>query len=155
VWIHRAYSNLYLFGAQGLRYSPGWAVGGWFVPFLNLVRPVQVMQEIWRASSPAVRPDERAAWQAEGLSPRVAFWWAAYLFSGFFGAFAVVSQNRAVEARDFPALRSATNTMIIAEAAMIGAIVLAVAVVVGVYGRQKQKFLQLSAPQPDWDRGVE
>lgn len=155
VWIHRAYSNLYLFGARGLRYSPGWAVGGWFIPILNLVRPVQVMQEIWRASSPAVRPDEPSAWQAEGLSPRVGFWWAVYLFSGFFATFAFYSQNHAIETRDFPALRSATNTMIISEAVTLGAIIMAVAVVVGVYSRQKQKFLQLSAPPPDWDRGVE
>jgi hypothetical protein len=33
-----------------MTYSSGWAVGYFFVPLLNLFRPYQVMQEIWKAS---------------------------------------------------------------------------------------------------------
>ena len=49
-WIYRAYKNIQGFGAEGLRFSPGWAVGYYFIPILSLIRPVQVMSEIWRAS---------------------------------------------------------------------------------------------------------
>jgi hypothetical protein len=58
IWFHRAYKNLRPLGAVNLTYSPGWAVGGFFVPFLNLVRPFQVMREIWKASDP-----KGIAWQ--------------------------------------------------------------------------------------------
>ena len=49
-WIYRAYKNIQGFGAEGLRFSPGWAMGYYFIPILSLIRPVQVMSEIWRAS---------------------------------------------------------------------------------------------------------
>lgn len=54
VWFRRAYRNLPILGAESLRFSNGWAVGAWFVPFLNLVRPKQLADDIWRASDPAL-----------------------------------------------------------------------------------------------------
>ncbi len=41
MWFHRVYRNLPALGAAGLKYTPGWAVGFWFIPFLNFVRPAQ------------------------------------------------------------------------------------------------------------------
>ncbi len=32
MWIHRASKNLRPLGAAGQRFSPGWAIGWWFVP---------------------------------------------------------------------------------------------------------------------------
>jgi hypothetical protein len=46
VWFHRAYTNLHSLGMEPLRLRAGWAVGGWFVPILNLVRPKQIMSDI-------------------------------------------------------------------------------------------------------------
>ena len=37
VWPYRAYENLRALGVLSLRWGTGWAVGGWFVPFLNFV----------------------------------------------------------------------------------------------------------------------
>jgi hypothetical protein len=51
VWIHRANSNCRALGAQGMRFTPGWAVGYHFIPFVNLVMPYNAMAEIWRASA--------------------------------------------------------------------------------------------------------
>ena len=42
-WIYRAHKNLRALGATDLKYSPGWAIGGFFIPFLNIVRPYQVV----------------------------------------------------------------------------------------------------------------
>jgi Domain of unknown function (DUF4328) len=50
MWMHRAYRNLPALRAQALRWSPGWAAGGWFIPFANLVIPFQVMRELWHHS---------------------------------------------------------------------------------------------------------
>jgi len=46
MWFRRAYYNLHSVGCY-LQFSEGWAAGCWFVPFLNLVRPYQIMREIW------------------------------------------------------------------------------------------------------------
>lgn len=50
IWQHRAQKNLEGLGATWLRFTPGWAVGWWFVPFANLVKPFQTMRELWKAS---------------------------------------------------------------------------------------------------------
>src|ERR1700754_3506800 len=49
VWIHRANRNARALGAVGMRFSPGWAVGWFFVPIANLWKPYQAMKEIWQA----------------------------------------------------------------------------------------------------------
>src|SRR5947209_8456564 len=36
MWIYRANHNVRALGARELRYTPGWAVGWFFVPILNL-----------------------------------------------------------------------------------------------------------------------
>jgi hypothetical protein len=72
-WIYRAYKNIQGFGAEGLRFSPGWAVGYYFIPILSLIRPVQVMSEIWRAS------DDPRNWPQRPGSWVIASWWTLFL----------------------------------------------------------------------------
>jgi hypothetical protein len=72
-WIYRSYKNIQGFGAQGLRFSPGWAVGYYFIPILSLIRPVQVMSEIWRAS------DDPRDWPKRPGSWLIASWWTLFL----------------------------------------------------------------------------
>jgi hypothetical protein len=45
-WFRRAYFNLHL-RANELSQSEGWAAGSWFVPFVNLYRPYQIMKELF------------------------------------------------------------------------------------------------------------
>ncbi len=81
-WWHRAYRNLTWLGASKPRYTPGWAVGYWFVPFLNLLRPYQIAKELWIGSAP------RAAAIQQPPSPStavVAAWWAVWILNGFVG----------------------------------------------------------------------
>ncbi len=50
-WFHRAYANLASVSGGGAnRFSPSWAVIGWAVPILNLVRPPQIMSDLTRRS---------------------------------------------------------------------------------------------------------
>lgn len=72
-WIYRAYKNIQGFDAEGLRFSPGWAVGYYFIPILSLIRPVQVMSEIWRAS------EDPRSWPLRPGSWVIASWWTLFL----------------------------------------------------------------------------
>jgi len=88
VWFHRAHKNLPALGGRELKYTPGWAVGGFFVPFLNLVRPLQVMREIWHGSDPAGLERDAAATDPAtrnqlGTPPLVGWWWALFLITSF------------------------------------------------------------------------
>jgi len=76
-WIHRANLNCHGFGAKDMRFTPGWAVGYYFIPFVNLVRPYQVMKEIWQVSK---NPQNWLSVSAGGL---VILWWSLQIASGF------------------------------------------------------------------------
>lgn len=54
MWLYRAHSNLPAFGTprHSLSYSSGWAVGSFFVPFVNLVVPYRAVKELWQKSEP-------------------------------------------------------------------------------------------------------
>ena len=54
-WFHRAYRNLEPLGQQQ-RYSPGWAIGGWFVPIGNWFIVKKEVNDIWRGTSPVGSP---------------------------------------------------------------------------------------------------
>jgi hypothetical protein len=80
-WFYRAYKNLRGAGLSGLKYRPGWAVGGFFVPFLNLVRPLEIMKEVWRGSAFLAGTSGEAEWQAIKPDPVVGLWWGLLLVS--------------------------------------------------------------------------
>jgi hypothetical protein len=81
-WIFRANRNARALGAQGMRFTPGWSVGWYFVPIMSLWKPFQAMREIWQAS---VQPGN---WQAVPTPPLIGWWWALYLINLFLGQIA-------------------------------------------------------------------
>src|SRR5262245_416394 len=52
VWQWRIAKNVDDSSDVPTRFRPGWSIGGWFVPLANLVIPVLVMQDLWRAAEP-------------------------------------------------------------------------------------------------------
>jgi heme/copper-type cytochrome/quinol oxidase subunit 2 len=77
VWTYRASSNAHKLGAQGLRYSPRWAVGGFFIPLGNLWMPYQAMKEIAQASR------DPSGWQSRGWPRSLPLWWFSWLATYF------------------------------------------------------------------------
>ena len=55
VWMWRAASNVALFGRVRPKFTPGWAIGGWFIPFANFVIPGMQMFDIDKGSGPRLR----------------------------------------------------------------------------------------------------
>ena len=55
------------------RYTHGWAIGAWFVPILNLWRPKQVINDVWRAGGRDAG-DAEPGWLL--LS-----WWLLWMFA--------------------------------------------------------------------------
>ena len=68
IWLHRARRGAEALGGEQ-RHGRGWVIGAWFVPFANLVLPVRIVADVYRASAPptVARP------VPAGL---VAAWWA-------------------------------------------------------------------------------
>lgn len=134
-WMRRAYNNLPAFGMEEPKYSPGWAMWGFLVPFLNLIRPYQVMKELWRASDPDVRPGP--GWVNVRVSPLVGWWWGTYLLMNFVASLAVrIALEGGTEAGDILVV---TQLDVASSALTIPAAVFAAGVVREIMVKQAQK----------------
>ena len=72
-WIYRTNANAHLVDADEMTITPGWSVGWFFIPFLNLVMPYRGVNETWQAT-------QKAAGGFEALrSPLVGWWWGLWL----------------------------------------------------------------------------
>ncbi len=72
-WIYRVACNVRALGAKGLDDSPGWAVGWYAVPVMNLVRPMRAMTQVWLASQAPAR------WQKLGTPRLLGVWWGFWI----------------------------------------------------------------------------
>jgi hypothetical protein len=118
-WTSRAYRNLPALGAAHLRFTQGWAVGSWFVPFLNFVRPKQILDDIWRVSC---GEDGVADWHGRRVSPLLHLWWGLWIFGGLLGLTMPDSAN-------LSSLQRAAVTGCVADGILIVACALAIVVI--------------------------
>lgn len=137
LWLHQAYRNLRLVGTKRSRFTARWAVGYWFVPFLNFVRPYQVVKELWQRSESLNDRDSFTGLPAPALLP---WWWGTYL-TGLFGR---MQATLALGARSLHEPSTVTDATIVGDAAGVVAAVLAIMVVRGISGHQ-----QLFQAEPD------
>lgn len=144
VWFRRAYRNLLALDASSaMQYGPGWAVGAWFVPFLNLIRPKRIMDDIWRGTDPA--PHVRTATPREAKSPALILaWWIAWLVSLWAGRAAF---RAFMSAETIPELTSAYRLSIGVSLADIAVGILAIAVVLRVSQRQRTRAMVLASEE--------
>ena len=81
VWTYRLNRNLQALGVAGLQFSPGWAVGYFFIPVISLWRPYQIFREIWQASDPGPAPRSGRAWQNIAPPALLGFWWVIWMIT--------------------------------------------------------------------------
>jgi uncharacterized protein DUF4328/uncharacterized protein DUF4339 len=125
-WAYQAYQNLKAFRVRNLRFTPGWAAGGFFVPFLNFVRPFQVFRELWKASDPSSNEEN---WVSASTGPLLIAWWAGFLFMCLLGQIAL----------HLPTDVDASGFGMFSDLVSIAATVLAILVVRKINERQQTK----------------
>jgi uncharacterized protein DUF4328 len=143
LWQYRAHANLRALGADNLSYSPGWAVGWWFIPFANIVLPYLTVRELWKASD---RDASAIDWKARGGAAIVAVWWAARL------ATQALFQSGSIFTRESLTLTSTTTSsalFLAGDLVMIAWAVVAILLVRGVDARQEAK----NRRQASWAQG--
>lgn len=82
-WFRRAYFNLHLL-LQDLKFTEGWASGAWFVPFLNLFRPVEIMKELYLRTSQILTEKNV---RFDNKKNVINIWWAFWIISGVISNF--------------------------------------------------------------------
>ncbi len=142
-WVYRASKNLGALNAAGQRFSPGWSVGWWFVPIMNLFRPYQVMREIWRGSDPRVTDQDPSAWQYVPPSPILGWWWGIWIVSNLIA----IGVSRVLTSDDIPPedLLTAHYFSLVWDGLTIVAAVMAFMLVRGITSNQDAKHLNLDS----------
>jgi len=127
-WVYRAYKNIQGFGAEDLRYSPSWAVAYYFMPILGLIRPVQVMNEIWRAS------EDPRDWRHRPGSWLIGSWWTLFLV---YALITQISLQLAIQASNNDQWNFAAIMAILGDLFSIPLSIAALRLVTEVFRRQK------------------
>jgi hypothetical protein len=152
VWQYRGHANLYAAGVDRLRITPGWAVGWWFVPFANLVKPFQSVRELWKASEGSAQWWETKTW------PVIGWWWAGYLVFNILDV--VASAYFADESVTVDSLITGDKISIAGDVGSIATAILAIWIVRSVIRRQVDLEVRpvsngFIPPRPDLpDRGL-
>lgn len=133
-WLHRVVANNAALGARALRFTPGAAIGWWFVPLANWVMPYRVVAEAWRAADPQLpwsTPDQRAMRSVPAL---LSSWWLALAGGSVLASIANVTGNSSTAGLD--ALHTATLLFMAASLLLAGAGVLGAVTVLRLSRRQ-------------------
>ena len=136
VWLYRAANNVRAFDPScRTDYSPGWAVGSFFVPFVNLLVPFRAVKEVWQKSAP---PD--AAMLAEPSPPAsFSLWWVFWLLSCF-----ATNISFRLSLNDNVPESTATQVSILASALSIVAAFFAYTVVTAIDKKQEETSRRLN-----------
>lgn len=87
MWFYRAGQNVHLAGVKYLNYTPGWYVGWFFIPFVQIVMPFITTIELWKASSSMSERDDDNNWKNNGVSIYVHLWYISFLLMLFVGTY--------------------------------------------------------------------
>ena len=128
-WFVRVRANAGVFDPGEQSMKPWWAIGGWFVPFVNLWYPRRVTLEIWDASRPV------GARRSHAL---VNIWWTLWLLSLFSDRLGITDYGK-TEAAD--QISAAAYQLMISDGLDIAAAALAILVVLRLTRMQHEKAL--------------
>ena len=78
-WLYRANYNVKQLGAKDMEFTPGWSIGYYFIPIVNLWKPFQAMKDLWKTS---VNPTN---WQSLKSPSTIALWWGLWIVSNLLG----------------------------------------------------------------------
>lgn len=119
IWQRRFNLRLRALGREGMRFSPGWSVAWYFVPFANFVLPPQVMQESWQASDPDSGATE---WKDSRPSSLVYAWWSTFIIGNIVSR-AGLTSGLAGD-RNAPLLTDALSAVLVVTAGILAVILI-------------------------------
>lgn len=102
IWTFQMSRAVARYGPHDRKWTPGWAVGGWFIPFANCVIPLLVMVENEKIATAASRSNgDVRAWRSVPVWPGTIIAWCVYIGGGFLVSIASDSLS-VTDSDDFP-----------------------------------------------------
>ncbi len=135
IWTYRTYQNLRALRAEDTRFSPGWTIGGWLIPVVNLLMPFFIFQEMWKASS-----TERPSWRQSPGDSVIVLWWSIGLIGVIGSTIAAVLRAEAIDDLSFSAASSSNWALVAMILFSAGYALLTIAVLWRLAGRQRSTY---------------
>ena len=82
VYLYRASKNTELWDTAPRTWTPGWAIGGWFIPIANFVIPALVVSDSWRRTPEPPPNPEYGRHNSTGI---IWLWWVPFVI-GYVGS---------------------------------------------------------------------
>ncbi|HEX8197618.1 MAG TPA: DUF4328 domain-containing protein [Pyrinomonadaceae bacterium] len=146
LWLYRCYKNLAALKSGSPEYTPGWAIGWWFIPFANLIKPLGVVRDLWNESDPDFDPELNFLSNSVGTPALLGWWWVFWLLSNF----SANITGRLSDVESAEGLRTLSIALIIASLFGIVAAALAILVVKNITKRQEARFSRMGDIQPQF-----
>jgi len=127
-WVLLANFNCHGFGVPGMKFTPGWSIGWYFIPIANFWKPYQAMKEIWKVST---NPND---WQNEAGSPLLERWWASWLI---FNILAQISYRASSRVDTISSLEAATTVSTVSGVVEISLYIAAIQLVSTIFTKQE------------------
>ncbi|MCF7561492.1 DUF4328 domain-containing protein [Sabulilitoribacter multivorans] len=137
-WFRRAYGNLIRLDVN-MEYTENGSVWGYFIPFINWVRPIKTMKEIYLKTQKVIK-EYNSTLVFNKNTEFIVVWWVIYLINGFIANFASKQMNRATTIDEFI---SANNVYIFSDLVDVVSIGFAILVI------QKVSKLELILRETD------
>lgn len=144
MWLYRGYTNLPALRADSSEFTPGWAIGWWFIPFANLVKPFQVVRNLWAESDPDIDPEGFHLNVQPGAPAWMLIWWITWLITNFVSNLSA----GAMEARSASDVSAAGYLFIVHGALHVTAALLAIAVIRSITTRQEERHSRVGMMGP-------
>jgi hypothetical protein len=141
-WLYRCRANLRAFGTRHLRYPRNWAVFGFLIPVVNLVRPYQVIREVWQASDPSTTGP--VDWKTVKPPRLLQAWWGTFVAFLVFKILAWWMMWSA--AYDLTRLQIADGVLLLADFLAAVSVTLVYFVIDHITDAQQAKWERLSPP---------
>ena len=132
IWVHPANRNARSLGADQMQFTPGWCVGWFFIPIMNLFKPFQAVREIYKASDPR---SDGAGWRDAPAGALLGWWWTLWVLTNLVGQI----EMRMMFSQDADVLAVALWVGVASSVINIAAALSALAVVRSIHARQEEK----------------
>ena len=127
----------HLSGIKELKFSPGWSVGWYFIPFANLVMPYRSLKETFKASF------NSEEWQNNKVPYDFPIWWATFLIASWLGNISFRMYLELGETYTYEQLNQISYIDIVTDVLFIVNAIFLLRIVNIIYHNQKDKNFKL------------
>jgi hypothetical protein len=133
MWVYRINSNTHALRVVGMKFTPGWAVGWFFVPLASLWKPYQVLKEIWNSNH--FTPIEET-----GIKKNATFIKWFWLFTLLSNHLAGIEVAKWFTSQELPQLMLSNKLTMISDFMDIPSFIMTIILVERIYKAQMLKF---------------